>query len=67
MAIWDCLIRYGYGVAKDENSMIEYYNLGIEAGYPVCAYRLASYYYLKGKYEQAFANFMKCASRMKTT
>ena len=54
--------QYGYGVAKDENSMIEYYNLGIEAGYPVCAYRLASYYYLKGKYEQAFANFMKCAS-----
>ena len=54
--------QYGHGIAKDEKSMIEYYNLGIEAGYPVCAYRLASYYYVKGKYEQAFANFMKCAS-----
>lgn len=58
--------QYGYGVEKDEDLMIDYYNLGIEAGFPICAYRLATYYYEKGKYEEAFANFMKCASNENT-
>lgn len=54
--------RYGYGVSKDIDKMISYYQKGIDAGEMKCAYYLANYLYDNEDYTNAYNNYLKCGT-----
>lgn len=54
--------RYGYGTDIDYEEMEKYYKKAIEFGDLSCAYYLADYYFENKLYENAYDNFMKCAT-----
>lgn len=54
--------EFGEGVPKDDDLMISYYEKAIENGYNWCAYRLGKYFYDKGDYQKAIANYERCGA-----